>query len=183
MSLFPALVLTLFAAAPTQVATSAEMPRGDALEAVIADHDARLFAILFSGCDPEGAAKMLDPDFAMVHDLGGLVADNAEKFIADYARECTKSQPGGEYASYAKRRAIVPGSRSVRPMGSWGAMEQAYHVFFEKNGDGPEVMVGGAQYIHMWRWTGTEFRLTRSYSYDHGSYDHGSYDHGAVQAE
>ena len=41
------------------------------------------------------------------------------------------------------------------------------HVFYERQGDGPETRVGRARFTQMWKQEGTEWKLARVFSYDH----------------
>lgn len=165
--------LTLLFAAALGTATPAApapMPTGDALAAQIADRDARLFWAVFEGCDAKALPDLLTPDFRMIHDKGGLAEASRDAMVADVAKTCARRQPGGDMAGYRNRRLLVPGSRTVRAMGDWGALEEAAHVFFEWNAkESRWDMVGGARYMHLWQWVPAErrFRLSQSYSYDH----------------
>lgn len=158
---FPAL-----AAAALALASPAPMPAGAALEEAIAARDAAFFATFFDRCAPDALAAMLDPEYRMLHDLDGVVAGSAEAFVSLYAERCAGyADPDPERFQVA--RAHVPGSRIVRPIAGWGALEEGSHVFLERRGPGPQRIVGGARYMHLWRWTGADFRLVQSLSYDH----------------
>lgn len=168
ISLALSVVLALTAAAPPADAAAARMPVGEALEARIAALDARLFWAFFEGCDPDGVAALLHPDYRMIHDQAGNPAASAAAMVAQARSECAKRAPGGANAGYANRRLLVPGSRRVRAMGEWGALEEGVHGFYEKRAEGWEL-VGGARYMHLWQWMPGEgrFRLLESLSYDH----------------
>ena len=159
------------AAAPAPAAPPADaMPRGDDLEQRIADLDARLFWAGFEGCDPDAMAPLLAPDFRMYHDLIGVSATDADDMVAGFRRQCDARKPGGKEEGYKNRREIVPGSRVIRRMGDWGALEEAAHIFFEWRGPAKGwVLVGGARYMNLWQWLPAErrFVLKQSYSYDH----------------
>jgi hypothetical protein len=163
------IVGTLMAAA---VQATALQPAPE-LERAVAAADARLFRAGFEGCEPERLAELLAPDFAMYHDRNGKVAGSGDAFVAIVAEQCEARAPGGANEGYRNRRELVPGSRIVRRMGDWGALEEASHVFYEwrAGGEGNEAhwqLVGGARYMHLWRWTPAGLRLLTSYSYDHG---------------
>jgi len=165
--------LTLFLAAALTAATPsapAAMPTGDALTRQIAENDARLFWAAFEGCDPAALPDLLAPEFRMIHDRGGLSAKDPADMVAGFEKQCARRRPGGEDEGYKNRRQIVPGSRIVRAMGDWGALEEGAHIFFEWNAkEARWAMVGGAKYMHLWKWIPAErrFRLSQSYSYDH----------------
>jgi hypothetical protein len=165
--LFAAALATATPAAP---AAPAAMPTGEALTAEIVDNDARLMWAVFEGCQPQALTGLLLPDFRMLHDKGGLALADRAAFVASLEKQCAARRPGGEQAGYKNRRQIVPGSRIVRAIGDWGALEEASHVFFEWNAKANRWdMVGGARYMHLWQWIPAEgrFRLSQSYSYDH----------------
>lgn len=154
------------AAALLALGSPEPMPQGEALHDAISARDSVFFETFFDRCEPDALAAMLDPGFEMYHDLDGLVAGSAEAFVVLYAERCADySDPDPD--RFHVGRAHVPGSRIVRPIAGWGALEEGSHVFLERKGDGPERIVGGARYMHLWRWTGTEFRLVQSLSYDH----------------
>lgn len=162
-----ALSLLLAAAA---LAAPAPMPTGDTLAAKIADGDARLFWAAFEGCEPQALGDLLAPDYRMIHDKGGLTLTSRAAFVERMEEQCAARAPGGANAGYKNRRQLVPGSRTVRAMGDWGALEEASHIFFEWNAQAARWdMVGGARYMHVRQWMPAEgrFRLSESLSYDH----------------
>ncbi|WP_265587159.1 nuclear transport factor 2 family protein [Sphingomicrobium arenosum] len=158
LTLLPAVALAL-AAAP--------MPEGDALTSTIETLDAKLFWNAFEGCDPDAVAPLIDADYRMVHDLVGIAADNREDFIAGMRRNCEGRAPGSANAGYKNRRLLTPGSRTITPLGDWGALEEAHHQFYERH-DGEWQLTGGGRYLHIWRWTGDTFVLNETLSLDHG---------------
>lgn len=145
----------------------AAMPAGDALDETIADLDARLFWAAFEGCDAEVLAPLLGEGFRMVHDQAGLAVATREQFIAGIGEACAARLPGGENEGYANRRLLTPGSRKVQALGSWGALEEGHHSFYERQSDGSWTLTGGARYIHIWRWATDRFVLDESISIDH----------------
>lgn len=158
--------------APIPASVPAPMPSGDPLAAQIAVNDRRLFDAVFEGCDPAALRALLTPDYRMLHDKDGLAIASAADFVSGAEKRCAARKPGGSDAGYKNRRALVPGSRTLRPLGQWGVLEEASHVFFEWNAKAARWdMVGGARYMHVWQWMPDEarFRLKESLSYDHGA--------------
>ncbi|MEM1379370.1 MAG: DUF4440 domain-containing protein [Pseudomonadota bacterium] len=147
------------------LALSAPIP--DVMEStrIIVERDAALFEMSFERCDPEVYRTYFDDDFRMLHDLAGEVAANADAFVANYERDCAR-KPGD---APAQRRELLPGSRKVQLLGTWGALEEGLHTFHEQTADGVWRQTGSARYIHVWRWTGETFVLDQSLSVDHGS--------------
>ena len=79
--------------------------------------------------------------------------------------------PGGKNEGYKNRRLLVPGSRTIKKLGDWGALEEAHHTFHEWRGEEKGwVQTGGGRYLHIWQWMPEEgrFRLFESLSLDHG---------------
>lgn len=170
MSFLAALLLAQAAPAASPAAIPAPMPMGDELATQIEASDARLFWGFFEGCDPDAVEDLLHPDYRMIHDLGGQVSDNADAMLAEARRQCAARLPGGRNEGYKNRRLLTPGSRTIKPMGQWGALEEGYHTFFEWRGaEAGWEQTGGARYIHVWQWMPQEarFRLLESLSVDH----------------
>lgn len=164
-------VLALMAAA---AAAPAAMPEGDEMRAAIEENDAALFWAAFEGCDAKRLEEILTPDYRMLHDLGGLAIENRQAMVDQMTEECAARAKGGDHAGYKNRRRAVPGSRIVRKLGDWGALEEASHVFYEwRAKDKSWELVGCARYMHVWKWIAEEgkFRLNESLSYDHGAAD------------
>ena len=156
--------LGLMLAAVLQAATPAAVPEGEALKAALAARDAEFFALVFEGCDPARLTTMLEPDFEMYHDKGGVVATEAAPFVAQYAKDCAERKKPDAWRS---RRELVAGTMTVHPIKGYGAIEQGDHVFYERKGDGPEKKVGKARFTQLWRLTPDGWRLARVFSYDH----------------
>lgn len=151
--------------AALQPAPAPVLPDGAALTEVVRARDAEFFALLFEGCAPERLRTMLTPDFEMYHDRGGVVATNAEMFVADYRQSCTARAAPDAWRS---RRELVAPSLNVHPVPGFGAIEDGEHLFYERRGDGPERLVGRARFTQVWRLTDDGWRLARVFSYAHG---------------
>lgn len=166
----------LLASSPAPLANTHPFPEDSDMQERIRKADARLFWAFFEGCDPDLQAEFIHPDFRMVHDLEGLAIPDREFMLKQARERCEARKPGGSSEGYSSRRLLVPGSRIIRRMGRWGALEQGLHTFHEwradQDGDGGEwEMTGGARYMHVWQWMPEEgrFRLLESLSYDHGA--------------
>ena len=99
---------------PLAAADAVALPEGPALTEAVRARDAEFFELVFLGCDPARLRTMLTPDFEMYHDRGGVVARNAEAFVADYDRACRERQRPDAWRS---RRELVAGEpqRPSRP--------------------------------------------------------------------
>jgi hypothetical protein len=147
-------------------ATPAPPPTGAALTEAIAAADAAFFGLFFTGCDPQTLAGDITPDFEMYHDKGGVVADSGPAFVALYAKDCEAKKAPDAWRS---RRELVAGTLKVWPVGTWGAIEQGEHVFYERKGDGPETKVGRALFTQLWQFEDGRWKLARVLSYDHSA--------------
>jgi len=159
----------LAVAAATQ---PAPMPEGDKLNTAIESADADLFWAAFEGCDAAALERILLPDYRMVHDKGGLAVPDRQAMVDQFTEECAARAPGGKHEGYKNRRRLTPGSRVIRKMGDWGALDEGSHVFFEWREKKKEwELVGGAHYQNVWKWMPDEgrFRLSESLSYDHAA--------------
>jgi uncharacterized protein DUF4440 len=157
------IALALAAAAPA-AAGEIVLPEGEALTAAVAARDADFFTLLFEGCDPDRLQAMLTADFEMYHDRGGVVATSAEPFVREYRESCTARQAPDAWRS---RRELVAASLNVHPVPGYGAIEDGEHLFYERQGDGPEHLAGRARFTQLWRLTADGWRLARVFSYAH----------------
>jgi hypothetical protein len=158
-------VLTALALAFAAPAASAvALPEGPALTEAVRARDAEFFDLAFLRCDPARLRTMLTPDFEFYHDRDGVVARDAEAFVADYDRSCHERQRPDAWRS---RRELVALSLNVHPVPGFGAIEDGEHLFYERQGDGPEQLVGRARFTQIWALTPDGWRLARVFSYAH----------------
>lgn len=158
------LILAAILSALAMSAPAATLPEGPALRTAIEKADAEFFALFFEGCDPGRLATMLTPDFEMYHDKGGEVARAAAPFVAEYKQGCeAKKKPD----AWRSRRELVAGTMTLHPIAGVGVIEQGDHVFYERQGDGPEKRVGKARFTQLWRLEPDGWKLSRVFSYDH----------------
>tara|TARA_R110002167_G_scaffold21029_10_gene76579 strand:- start:1782 stop:2270 length:489 start_codon:yes stop_codon:yes gene_type:complete len=158
-ALFAALVL--IQSPPVALTDSPE------LTALIADRDTTLFHVMFDQCDPAALADLVTEDIEFYHDRGGLTATRAS-FVDDYATGCTARQAPDAFRS---RRELVPGTLKVYAIPGVGAVEEGSHLFYERQGDGPEHLVGRARFSVLWRLEDGHWRLARAFSIDHAAAD------------
>ena len=154
--LFPALLLA--------GSTPAPMPDGAGLAASVQSADSELFDLFFTGCDPEKLRTMVTDTLEFYHDKGGLVATSGAQFVAEYATNCEARKAPDAWRS---RRALVVDSLHVDPVPGFGAMEAGEHLFYERQGDGPEKLVGKAAFAMVWQWADGRWKLHRVLSYAH----------------
>lgn len=163
MPLIAGLVAAL-AAAQTP-APAVVIPDGAALTPIIAERDAALFSTMFDHCDPAVLANLVTDDLEFYHDRGGLTATRGV-FVTDYARGCEARKAADAWRS---RRELVPGTMKVYVIPGIGAVEEGSHLFYERQGDGPEKLVGRARFSMLWRLEDGQWRLARAFSIDHAA--------------
>ena len=146
-------------------APAAAIPDEAALAPIIAERDAVLFATMFDRCDPAALADLVSDDLEFYHDRGGLTATRTA-FIADYAKGCEARKAPNAWRS---RRELVPGTMKIYAIPGVGAVEEASHLFYERQGDGPETLVGRARFSMLWRLENGHWRLARAFSIDHAA--------------
>ena len=141
------------------------LPAPAALTERIAARDAEFFQLFFEGCDPARARSMIADDVEMYHDKGGFVWRGAEGVIAEYAKACDERRKPDAWRS---RRELVRGTLRVDPVPGYGAIEDGVHVFYEREGDGPERLAGRARFTQLWA-LGEDgvWRLARIFSFAH----------------
>jgi hypothetical protein len=151
------------------VAATVTVPTGPALTQAIAARDADLFHTYFDICDPAKMESFLTPDLEFYHDKAGFDAHSAREFVDDYARKCA------DYAkpeTFRARRELVAASLNVEAIPGFGAIEEGDHLFYERQGDGPERLAGKAHFVQLWQYgeDGT-WRVKRVLSYSHRAAD------------
>ena len=159
--ILPVLVAALMQGAPSP---AVKVPEGAALTAAIAARDAEFFATQFDRCEPERIAAMVTPDLEFYHDIGGRVAVTGEAYVADYRKACEARKSPDAWRS---RRELVAGTMKVYPIPGYGAVEEGTHLFYERQGDGPEKLVGRARFSALWKLENGRWLLARVFSIDH----------------
>lgn len=141
------------------------LPDGPALTAAIAERDAELFSVMFDRCEPDALADIVTADFEFYHDKAGRVVGR-EAFVADYRTGCEAKKAPDAWRS---RRALVADSLRVYLIPGYGAVEEGTHLFYERQGDGPETLVGRARFSIVWTLEDGRWRAGRALSIDHAS--------------
>lgn len=152
-------VLALLQTAPVA------LPEGPALTAVIAERDGELFSIMFDRCQPEALSDIITADFEFYHDKAGRMAGR-EAFVGDYAASCEAKKAPDAWRS---RRELVADSLKVYAIPGYGAVEEGTHLFYERQGDGPERLAGRARFSIVWTLEEGRWRAGRALSIDHAA--------------
>ena len=140
------------------------LPEPAAMKEQIAARDLELFDVLFEQCAPDRMRALVTDDLEFYHDKGGA-SIGADKFVADYARSCEERKKPDAWRS---RRKPVDGTQAFDPVPGYGAIHTGEHVFYERQGDGPQKLVGRAKFANLWKLTPEGWRLSRVLSYAHG---------------
>jgi hypothetical protein len=154
-------ILLLLAAADAAPATVPPQPQ---LTEQIAKADSDLFTLYFAGCDAARMRAMVTPDVEFYHDKGGVIAHDADGFVADYVKDCESKKAPGAWRS---RRELVRSSLAVDPIPGHGAIETGEHLFYERKGEGPEKLAGRARFAIVWRLDPDGWKMSRALSYSH----------------
>lgn len=158
------MLLSILALAGAQSAAVRIPPQAELTKAIVA-RDAELFALAFEGCDAAKLRAMVTDDLEFYHDKGGLTYRSGDEMAADYRKKCEERKKAGAWRS---RRELVPSSLHVDPVPGHGAIETGEHLFYERQGDGPEKLTGRAKFAHVWRLEGGTWKISRVLSYAHG---------------
>lgn len=122
------------------------------LSEIIATLDQKHFGA-FNSCDVDTLLTLYGPDVEFFHDLNGRIM-NREQFIQAVKKNiCGKVQ----------RRAL-PGTMEVYPMAKIGAIQMGQHCFAEV---GKADCIQRGRYYILWRFDGTNWRISKVFSYDH----------------
>jgi hypothetical protein len=160
----PFLLAAALAASAAAPAPAVAIPPQLALTQEIEARDTELFRLVFETCDPERLRALIAPDLEFYHDKGGVMR-SADTFLADYRKTCDSWKAPNAWRS---RRALVKASLQVDPVPGYGAIEAGEHLFYERQGNGPEKLVGRATFAQLWvRGTDGSWRLSRVFSYGH----------------
>lgn len=160
--MFTAAILTVLGLLQT---APVALPDGPALTAAIAERDAELFSVMFDRCEPEALSDIITADFEFYHDKAGRMAGR-EVFVNDYTANCEAKKAPDAWRS---RRELVADTLNVYPVPGYGAVEEGTHLFYERQGDGPERLVGRARFSIVWTLEEGRWRAARALSIDHAA--------------
>jgi hypothetical protein len=158
------LLLLALASAPAFADETVVLPAPAALREQIAARDLELFDVLFEQCAPDKMRALVTEDIEFYHDKSGA-SFGADKFVGDYAGFCEERKKPDAWRSRRKR---VEDTLTVDPVPGFGAIETGEHLFYERQGEGPQKLVGRAKFAQLWKLTADGWRLARVFSYAHG---------------
>jgi len=132
------------------------------MTAAIAKADAALFAAVFDRCDSAAVSAMLTGDFRFVHDKDG--ASSRAKFVDDLKGHCARLKTGEDFPA---RRALVPASLEVWPIGHYGALEIGTHRFYARIRGKPETLTETGHFMILWKQVDGKWLMAEGISYGH----------------
>ena len=145
---------------------AAPVPDQPALTEALRSRDAALFHVMFDACDPDALAGMVTEDLEFYHDRGGAMLGRAV-FVGDYRRGCEARRAPDAWRS---RRVLVPETFKVQAIPGYGAVAEGEHLFYERQGEGPQHLVGRARFTVLWKLEADgQWRMARTFSLDHAA--------------
>ncbi len=147
-----------------QFFTSAQVDKNSELYQTILSKDSLLFTVGFNTCDVSQFEKLTSENFEFFHDKDGI--SDKKKFINDL-----KNGLCGNPDNYQARRELVKESTKIFALYKegkiYGAMQEGIHQFFEKQSGQTERFGSSARFTHVWLIENNEWKLAKSYSYEH----------------
>jgi hypothetical protein len=146
--------------------TAPALPDQPALTETLRARDATLFQVMFDQCDPAALSDLVTQDMEFYHDKGGAMIGRAP-FVEDYRKSCEAKRAPDAFRS---RRVLVPESFRVQAIPGYGAVAEGEHLFYERQGDGPQHLVGRARFSILWKLEPDgAWRMSRALSLDHAA--------------
>lgn len=143
---------------------SAQVDKNSELYQTILSKDSLLFDMGFNKCDIHQFEKLTSEDFEFLHDKDGI--SNKKKFISDLKKGLC-----GNPGNYQARRELVKESTKIFALYQegkiYGAIQEGVHHFFEKQTGQEEHFGSSARFTHIWLIENNEWKLAKSYSYEH----------------
>lgn len=160
------LLPALFAALALTQAAAPAIPDQPALTQALAARDQALFHVMFEECDPAALSDLVTGDVEFYHDRGGAMIGR-DTFVADYRKGCEAKRAPDAWRS---RRVLVPDSFKVQAIPGYGAVAEGDHLFYERQGEGPQRLVGRARFAILWKLEPDgQWRMSRALSLDHAA--------------
>lgn len=113
--------------------------------------DNELFEAAFVTCNAAKFRALFTDDAEFYHDRTGASHGDAVRTL----KSCPRDN--------GVTRTLVPGSLEAYPMQGYGAVQIGRHVFAKAGEPGSEA----AQFVHLWKREGDQWRLARVLSFDH----------------
>lgn len=126
--------------------------------------DSLLFQIGFNTCNVVQFESLLSDSFEFFHDRDGIA--DKKKFMSDFRKGlCNPAN------TFQARRELVPESTAIYALYEngtlYGAVQEGWHQFYEKQPDQAERFGSSAKFTHVWLLENGEWKLARSLSFEH----------------
>ena len=142
-------------------ATGAEPSVAPSEERSVRDADAAFWRA-FNSCSAEGMAPFFTDDVEFYQERTGLTHSRPAVVMSMMKGPC--GTPG-----LHMRREIVASSVKFNAVPGFGAILAGQHIFYERQGDGPEKPAALASFTVVWKFQAGRWLMTRVVSYDHQS--------------
>lgn len=143
---------------------SAQTYKNSDLYRTIISKDSLLFSVGFNTCDISQFEKLLSENFEFYHDIDGI--SDKKKFLSDL-----KNGLCGNPENYQARRELLPQNTQIFALQKngeiYGAVQEGVHQFFEKQTGKSQQFGSSARFTHIWLLENSQWKLTKSYSYEH----------------
>ena len=155
------LIVALLGSASLQLHAQTAPALGDLktteeLKQTIRTLDAEVFEA-YNSCNLKKFSSLFTEDVEFYHDEGGVTLGR------DKLTEGVKQNICGKV-----HRELIADSLEIYPMKHYGAVEIGRHRFTH-TGTQDHGVVGEAKFVHLWRYEGGAWKITRVISFDHGA--------------
>lgn len=144
----------------------AQVDRSSNLYQIIMSKDSLLFNVGFNTCDIAQFEKLLSNNFEFYHDKDGVSDKNT--FLNNLKKGLCKNPE-----AFQARRELQTSSCKIFALYKdnqiYGAIQEGTHLFFETQKGQPDYFGSSARFTHLWLLENNEWKLTKSYSYEHNS--------------
>lgn len=148
--------------------SKAQIDKNSDLYKTILEKDSLLFNIGFNTCAISHFENILSDDFEFLHDKDGISDKNS--FIYNLRNGLC-----GSPETYQSRRELIAEKTEIYPLykdnAVYAVIQNGSHRFYETISKGKENYVGSAKFTHLWKLKNNEWKLTKSYSFDHQTSD------------
>jgi CubicO group peptidase (beta-lactamase class C family) len=144
--------------------TYAQLEKTSSLFKTIISRDSLFFSVGFNTCNTQQIENLLSSRFEFYHDKDGISDKN--KFITDFKNGLCKAPD-----TYQSKRILLDKSTEIYPLYKdqkvYGVIQNGDHLFYEKQANQPEKLVGSARFSNLWLLENGEWKMARSLSFNH----------------
>ena len=158
------IALAVIAATITPISSCAQHNAQDSIQHIILSLDSMLFNVGFNQCKVQVFEDLLAEDFEFYHDKAGK-QNKAEFLISLRNGLCA------DVLNYQSTRTLHQGSTKIHLLFSngllYGALQEGTHSFYENISNQPTRYASTAEFTHYWEMLNGQWKLKRSFSFDH----------------